>query len=65
MNRCRACNSKFYPRINKLNNEEESLCTECLSIARFSAIGVDNVHEDDVELSLDLLDLDTYYEGGE
>ena len=55
--RCKACNTKFVPRINKLSGEEEDLCSNCLIIAKLSIIDADLEINEDPELLLDFFDL--------
>lgn len=57
MSRCKACNKDFEPRLNKLTGSDEDLCSECLIVARYAALDIEDDIVDDVELSLDMLDI--------
>ena len=56
--KCKGCNSDFDPRINKHTGKLEDLCSNCLLIARYAALDIDDDLVDDIELSLDMLDED-------
>jgi len=57
MSRCKCCDADFDPRMNKITGEEEDLCSNCLIIARYAALDIDDENTDDIDLSLDYLDL--------
>lgn len=56
--KCKACDADFEPRINRQTGKEEELCGSCLIIARYAALGIEDEDTDDIDLSLDYLDLD-------
>lgn len=55
--RCKACDSKFKPKIDKLTKEEEDMCPSCLVIVSL-ALRDEDVHaEETPEVLLDIIDL--------
>lgn len=56
--RCRGCNADYEPRLNKITGNDDDLCSQCLIVAKYAALDIDDEMIDDVELSLDMLDMD-------
>jgi len=56
--RCRCCNNQFEPRENKITGLPEDLCSDCLLISRYAALGIDDEDTNDIEMSLNYLDMD-------
>jgi len=56
--RCKACNTKFVPRFNKATQQEEDLCSNCLTVVNLALLDADLEVKDDSEIISNLLDLD-------
>lgn len=55
--RCSACNSEIIRvRINKFTGKEETLCSDCLSVARLAALDIEPTR-DESDLILDFLEV--------